>query len=503
MQNGSAFQIAHQFFPHGVLLPIPKAQKGPRINGWQKLTFEASQAPEFQALLQAADNIGLLLGIASDNVIDLDLDSASAVRRLCELNLPLLNKTFQTVGSRGRHFFFQIEGPYPQKIHRLELPGEEHVGEWRGGGGAQTVISGIHTSGVPYRIINETPVLKIKFSDIVWPPEWVAPSLEEKPKEVVELFERIRRAVLTSVELSALDVPIRDTVFGSWCKAGDLGFIFGPRGCGKTWLVGAIACYAARGLALSDWEISQEWPVLWLDGEMPLADFKDRVIGLLDVPTDKLSILHHEHFFDLGLGSLNLTNPTTQQAINLLVLERKTRILVIDNLSCLFSGMLENDSDEWEKVLPWLLELRHLGITVIIVHHASRHGTMRGTSKREDSASWIIKVEALEGHDESDQGAKFSTNFTKQRSGDHYEPERHWTFKTSQDGGINIACTEKGFDEKVYELIKLGIDTCSELAVEMATSKATISRAVGRMIGRKLVTKSGRKYQCVRLPGDH
>jgi hypothetical protein len=503
MNNGSSFQIAQELFgPNGVLLPIPKAQKGPRINGWQKLTLEASKTPEFQALLAASENIGILLGSASNNIVDIDLDTPIAVTRFCALNLALVNNTLQTIGSRGRHFFFRIKGLYPQKICRLEHPGEEHIGEWRGGGGAQTVVVGIHPSGVPYRIVNAATVLEIEFEQINWPPEWLPPTIEERDQDVVELFERMRKAVLSSIELSQLEVPARKNVLGSWCKQGDLGFIFGERGCGKTWLVGSIACYAARGIPLFDWTIEQAWNVLWIDGEMPLSDFKDRVISLLDVPNEKLSILHHEHFFDLGLGSLNLADHITQQALLLLCLERDAHLLIIDNLSCLFSGMLENDSEEWEKVLPWLLELRRMGVTVIIVHHASRAGTMRGSSKREDCAAWIIKVEAVLGHDQNEEGAHFSTSFTKQRTGHRPELQRDWVFKTNGDGEAEISSQEKGFDEKIYELIKNGLDSATDLALEMGCSKGTISKCVKRLIERKLITKSGRAYKCTYLPGD-
>jgi predicted transcriptional regulator len=74
-------------------------------------------------------------------------------------------------------------------------------------------------------------------------------------------------------------------------------------------------------------------------------------------------------------------------------------------------------------------------------------------------------------------------------------------FKTSDDGEVQIACEEKGFDEKVYELIKVGIDTATEISQEMGCSPATISRAAHRMIQRKLIHKSGRKYVCSFLPG--
>ncbi|HXM29776.1 MAG TPA: AAA family ATPase [Chthoniobacterales bacterium] len=490
------------FGPNGVLLPIPKAQKGPKINGWQKLTFQDTQKPEYRTLLEQAGNIGILLGPASNHLIDIDLDSDAAVKRFYSLNLPLVNSTLQTVGLRGRHFFFRIKGPYPEKICRLEHPGDEHIGEWRGGGGAQTVIAGTHPSGALYRVVNDIPVKEIEFDQIIWPPEWVKPLIEERDQDVVDLFERMRKGLISSIELSEMDVPLRSQLLGGWCKAGDLGFIFGDRGCGKTWLVGSIACYAAKGVPLIDWIINRAWNVLWIDGEMPLADFKDRVIGLLDPPRKNLSILHHEHFFDQGLGSLNLASKITQDALLLLCLENHTQLLIIDNLSCLFSGMLENDSEEWEKVLPWLLELRRMGITVIIVHHASRSGTMRGTSKREDSAAWVIKVEAIIGKDDAQNEARFSTTFTKQRSGDIYEPSREWTFKTDQNGSVDIHCEEKSFDDQVYDLIKLGIDTATAISVELGCSIATVSRAAKRILDRKLIRKKGRAYECVHLPGD-
>jgi hypothetical protein len=36
--------------------------------------------------------------------------------------------------------------------------------------------------------------------------------------------------------------------------------------------------------------------------------------------------------------------------------------------------MKENEADDWEKVLDWLLMLRQSGIAVVVVHHANRDG---------------------------------------------------------------------------------------------------------------------------------
>lgn len=499
--NG-AYAIGIEFFgTNAVLLPIPTRQKGPKLKDWQNLTLDRALAPEHQALLKTAGNIGVLLGSPSGNLVDIDLDGEQAVTRFCQLNQALVNRTLQTVGSRGRHFFFRITGPYPQKVCRLEFPGDDHIGEWRGGGG-QTVIAGTHPSGVQYRVVNAMPILEIEFSQINWPAEWVTPTIEERPEEVIAVFEQMRAAGIDTGELSVLDVPVRNRVLGHWCKDGDLGFIFGERGCGKTWLGAAIACYIARGTELFDWSVDAPRNVLWIDGEMPLADYKERVLGLLAEPIKNLVILHHERFFDLGFGSLNLADANTQQALTMYCLSRDTNVLLLDNLSCLFSGMLENDSDQWEMVLPWLLELRRMKITVIIIHHASRAGQMRGSSKREDSAAWIIKVESVVGRDSESTGAHFATTFTKQRSGEHPEGVREWTFKTNGDGNVEIGCVEKNFDEQVYSLIKDGITTNKELSEELHFAKSVISRSTTRLLNRKLITRNGKAFKVVRLPGE-
>jgi len=89
---------------------------------------------------------------------------------------------------------------------------------------------------------------------------------------------------------------------------------------------------------------------------------------------------------------LNLTNPAVQAALLENCRQREIEILLLDNLSCLFTGLKENDADAWEVVLPWLLELRRNRIAVVFIAHAGRNGFMRGTSRREDAAFWIMQL---------------------------------------------------------------------------------------------------------------
>ena len=113
-----------------------------------------------------------------------------------------------------------------------------------------------------------------------------------------------------------------------------------------------------------------------VDGEMPMDLTRDRLKGLAK-GNKNLTILHHEKLFNLSGCSINLADTRTQKAITAICVSTNKKLLILDNLSCLASGVKENDADEWEKLLPWLLELRRRRIAVIIVHHSGRSGLMR------------------------------------------------------------------------------------------------------------------------------
>jgi putative DNA primase/helicase len=204
-----------------VLLPIPAGTKGPRYAGWQKLTWENTQDPEYRlrvpesplpgerfageglevwrerryADLLPAGNIGVLQGAPSIleedgkrwQLCSIDVDDTPAVDGFVALN-PLLKDTLRTVGARGCNFWVWVEGECPP-LHKdlcwiattehdcVRSPGklikvgdkdvDQPWGEWRATGG-QTVIYGQHPSGSRYTRTGERPV-RIKFADITWP----------------------------------------------------------------------------------------------------------------------------------------------------------------------------------------------------------------------------------------------------------------------------------------------------------------------------------------------
>ena len=67
-------------------------------------------------------------------------------------------------------------------------------------------------------------------------------------------------------------------------------------------------------------------------------------------------------------------------------------MVVLDNIATLCRTGKENESQSWQVMQSWLLELRRRGITVLLIHHAGKSGDQRGTSAREDIMDTVISL---------------------------------------------------------------------------------------------------------------
>ena len=147
-----------------VLLKVPIGEKGPRIRGWQRLR-QTDMTPEYLASLNHGQNIGVLLGAASEGLCTIDVDDDDRLEDFLSLN-PHLRESLISRGSRGGNIWLRIKGPYPPngKIKTLQGGG---FGEWRADGW-QTIIYGQHKSGCRYRDNGKHP-LEIEFKGLNWP----------------------------------------------------------------------------------------------------------------------------------------------------------------------------------------------------------------------------------------------------------------------------------------------------------------------------------------------
>jgi hypothetical protein len=307
--------------------------------------------------------------------------------------------------------------------------------------------------------------------------------------------------VLTAEQLAALVIPPRPALLDQWLCQGDLGYIFAPRGVGKTWMAmalpGAISCRRPLGLwAAGDPPLPAPTtddadpdappapghiPVLYIDGEMALKHTQYRARGL---DLSKVCHLHHEHLFEQNGTCLNIGEVEDRQRITDLIIQQGYQVLILDNLSSLASGIDENKGMDYEPLSHWLLELRRRKITVIVVHHAGRNGLMRGHSKREDACSWIIELR--DARQESDPGAKFVSHFAKpsRNTGDPL-PDMLWHFTTDKVSGItDIQCElaqVTDYEEFIQHVLD-GVTSQKDIAEMMNKNKGTVSKWARRAL---------------------
>ena len=307
-----------------------------------------------------------------------------------------------------------------------------------------------------------------------------------------------KQALLTglshSLDLKTLKLAPRTKVIDSWCYQGDLGFIFAPRGLGKTWLGMYIAKCLSLNRNIGPWAVSSSHKVLYMDGEMPANDiqWRDRVLG---EPTKNLTYINHEILFERTGRVMNLADIELQQAIIDLCKQDQYTVLFLDNLSTLTSGVDENKAIDWERILPWLLRLRREHITVIFIHHAGRSGQMRGSSKREDPSAWIISLRDPRNDPEAQtDGAHFISIFTKNRNAPRNPKTLEWNFTPVGEDEILIRFEDSQPLDIFRELVASGVNQCGEIAEEMDCTKGYVSRIAQKAETQGWLEIKNRKY---------
>jgi len=305
----------------------------------------------------------------------------------------------------------------------------------------------------------------------------------------------VAAALLTGRHALELTLPTRQPVLGHWMKQGDLGYLYAPRGAGKSWLAMLIARAVATGNPLGEWQAgAAPRPAYYFDAEMNLPDVQDRLRSL-DLGVDGFFLLSNERLFMDQQHGLNIADHSHQQAISAALPDGC--LFIIDNLSTAQLGMAENDNDAFDTLRDWLLTLRHRFITVIIVHHAGRNGLMRGSSRREDMAHWILSLKEG-GHSDLMHKTAFTTTFTKCRNCTAaLARPLFWTLDTSSTP-LTLTCASNEPHDVLLDHIRNGISRASELAEIMDVAQGTISKWAAKLqrLGHIIVHK--REY----LPAD-
>ena len=212
-----------------------------------------------------------------------------------------------------------------------------------------------------------------------------------------------------------MDFPPREMMLGPVLPTQGLAMVYAPRGLGKTYFALSFAYAVASGGKFLDWHAPEPRRVLYIDGEMPAALMKERLIQITDGAAS--DIMH--------TGYLRIVTPQLQKDVTpdistyegqamINALAADADLIVLDNLASLHLAGSENEGDSWLAVQSWLIGLRNSGRSVLIVHHSGKGGQQRGTSRREDVLDTVIALRRPSDY-APDQGARFEVHLEKAR----------------------------------------------------------------------------------------
>ena len=285
-------------------------------------------------------------------------------------------------------------------------------------------------------------------------------------------------------EFLSMPIPDRGFLLEPVLPVQGIGIMYAPRGIGKTFAALSVAVAVASGGKVFDWRAPMPKRTLYVDGEMPAIAMQNRLAALIN---GVAAPSHTKKNLTLITPDLqpcfmpDLSTPSGQMMLEPYL--KGVDMVVLDNIATLCRTGKENESQSWQVMQSWLLDLRRRGITVLLIHHAGKSGDQRGTSAREDIMDTVISLRRPREYNVT-EGARFEVHLTKARGilGDDAKSFEanlitegaalHWQIKELEDVEL----------EELKRLLNDGysIRDCAE---EMGKSKGAIQRLKKKLDG--------------------
>ena len=313
----------------------------------------------------------------------------------------------------------------------------------------------------------------------------------QEVRRQLEVSENVPAAVPALVSLSmgeflSMPIPERGLLLSPILPVQGIGIMYAPRGIGKTFAALSVAVAVASGGAVFNWRAPMPKRTLYVDGEMPATSMQNRLGALVSGMAAPPHTLDNLAIITPDLQPCPMPDLSTVGGQKMLEPYLKgVDMVVLDNIATLCRTGKENESQSWQTMQAWLLELRRRGITVLLIHHAGKSGDQRGTSAREDIMDTVISLRRPREYSMA-EGARFEVHLTKARGilGDDAKPFEanlvaegnalHWQIKVLEDVEL----------EELKRLLSEGYSV-RDCAEEMGKSKSAIHRLKRKLEGQE------------------
>lgn len=305
------------------------------------------------------------------------------------------------------------------------------------------------------------------------------------PDDVIPIRENPELDSINSISyqemVSSTPSPLEYILF-PWLPTQGIAFIFAATGVGKTLFTMNVAYAIAGGGNFLKYNAPKPKKILYIDGEMAYTQVHARFCdivkqqGFLDYP-EMWSLLTPDKVLPFRLPKID--DPMGKEFYNKFLKKEKIEVVIFDNLSTL-SNFDESSSSEWKTIQDWILHLRSIGLSIIIVHHAGKDPSgYRGTSKMIDVADTAISLQAptddkLESEDQDT--TKFKINYLKKRSfgGTH---GLSFEASLSKINGWSHQAIEQTNIDLVIERMNMKMSQ-KDIAIELKKSRPYINKLV-------------------------
>ncbi|MGA2637427.1 AAA family ATPase [Methylocella sp.] len=237
------------------------------------------------------------------------------------------------------------------------------------------------------------------------PPRGERAYRQEEPPEPPPPFEEQsaspppdRESLLLAAWLQR-DIPLRDYLLGGVMCTTSRWFIHGATGVGKTLLGMDLGAAIAGGAAFLKWTGQRKARVMYLDGELPMETFKERLELLAKRYGADIDFYGYNRE-DLGDDGLPPLNTEAGQAWLRREIEAiNPDIIIFDSIMCLLSGSMLDEAT-WMPMRPFVRWLTSRRIAQVWLHHSNDSGKSFGDKTRE----WEMDTIAFLSHPIGEDG---------------------------------------------------------------------------------------------------